>query len=154
MPFMYAPGMGDARLLIFMALAGAALLVNMALALAAAKALGATTARIGKGLDIARSSVAARAWLRTMESASQRAAEWTTAVKTDLPRFGPSLQQARDALKRGIVQADVAGDYFCAAAAAGVRETTAVISAPSRRVLRFFSSLDAVREFFRNRSAD
>lgn len=141
--------MQDPKLIVFLAFAAVALIMNTLIILLAYKALANMTTKITEGAHEFQSSTGTRELLKTLQSASEQAVKATTVVKEQIAGLEPAVDRMHAAYGEGLSRADVRFKLLCQAAHFAAEKTEMMVKWPVRNVLAVSSGIQGIIAFIR-----
>jgi hypothetical protein len=136
-------------MIIFLSATSLALVINAAIAWFAYKALSNMTTRVSESTNSLRRSGFTREWIRTLESASIRAAEVSTEARAEIVNFEPTLIQAEQKLAYSLAKIDKSCERVCGVATTVMNQAGKVASTGYWILDRLFSGARAASAFVR-----
>jgi hypothetical protein len=134
----------ESRIVLFIGVACAALILNTLIAFFAYKAFANVTAKLTESVTEFSANGMTRSWLHSLEIASSQAAAVTTIAKEQVQSLDPLLARAQDMYGYGLAKVDRKFERVCEVVTQQIEDTQAAILKPAEKIGAVASGLEAV----------
>jgi hypothetical protein len=124
----------ELRITLFLAFTGIVLLGNTLALWLAFKGFSNMTTKVTEGMREFQASEETRAWIRTLQAASEQAMTVTATVKKQVTDFEPTLAQAQTMFEFGLAKVDAEFGRICETVSVHAEKTQNAIAGPAEKI--------------------
>jgi hypothetical protein len=143
----------ELRIILFLALTGVVLIGNTLALWLAFKGFSNMTTKVTESMHQFQASEETRAWIRTLQTASEQAVTVTTTVKKQVADFEPTLAQAHSMFEFGLAKVDAEFGRICDVVSVHAEKTHNAIAGPAEKIGAAASNLQGMLQVGRFLSA-